>query len=443
MAGPTTDEQLDEVADGEPLVELDGVSKYFQSETGLLASLRGSADVEAVDDVSFDIEKGETLALVGESGCGKSTLARALLQLKRPTDGTVRFRGADLTAMSDKEIRPIRQRMQMIFQDPQSSLDPRMKVGQIVKEPMDAHGLYSRSERRERVRDLLEQVGLEASHYDRYPHEFSGGQRQRINMARALSTNPDIIVCDEPVSALDVSIQAQILNTLQDLQDEFGVTYLFISHDLSMIRYIADRVAVMYLGHIVELADKEELFENPKHPYTEALLDAIPVPDPRSTETRSRLGGDVPSPIDPPSGCRFRDRCPELIRPDAASAEQAGPDADPIANYEMTDAGWNGVRRFTRAVKRREFSVAADDAAGDVAALAREEFFADGLPDGAPGEAVQEAIELVAAGEWNEAATGLSATFEEASICAVERPAYTVPTEHGTAEHDVACHLYR
>jgi peptide/nickel transport system ATP-binding protein len=442
----TAADDLERVDQGEPLVELDSVSKYFQSDTGLLASLRGSKDVQAVDDVSFDIRKGETLALVGESGCGKSTLARAILQLKRPTDGTVRFRGADLTDLSDRQIRPVRQEMQMIFQDPQSSLDPRMTVGEIIKEPMDAHDLYSKQERRERVRELLEQVGLEASHYDRYPHEFSGGQRQRVNMARALSTNPDLVVCDEPVSALDVSIQAQILNTMRDLQEEYGVTYLFISHDLSMIRYIADRVAVMYLGHIVELAEKEELFENPQHPYTNALLDAIPVPDPRSSEARARLHGDVPSPKNPPSGCRFRDRCPELIRPDADSAAQAASEsstANPLDSYEMTDAEWEGVRRFTRAVKNRQFAVDESASSGDVEAVVSTEFMETGIPEGPPGRVVREAIDHVADGGWTDAADLLEATFEEPSVCALERPAYTVAAEYGEGEHVAACHRHR
>ncbi|MFW6152979.1 MAG: ABC transporter ATP-binding protein, partial [Halobacteriota archaeon] len=265
----------------ETILAVEDLSKHFPVDSGFIASLRGTEYVRAVDDVDLDIKAGETLALVGESGCGKTTLARAILQLERPTSGSVRFNGTDLTELSSRKIRPLRRDMQMIFQDPQSSLNPRMEVGKIIEEPMKAHGMYDKEGRRRRAQELLDKVGLDAGHYYRYPHEFSGGQRQRVNLARALSTDPDLVMCDEPVSALDVTIQAQVLNTMMELQEEFDVTYVFISHDLSVVRYIADRVAVMYLGHLVELAEKEELFENPQHPYTQALLDAIPVPDPK------------------------------------------------------------------------------------------------------------------------------------------------------------------
>jgi len=435
-------------SDAEPLVEVEGLCKYFESESGFLASIRGAPDVKAVDDVSFRIRQGETLALVGESGCGKSTLARALLQLDRPTAGTVRFDGEDLTELSDAELRPRRQDMQMIFQDPHSSLNPRMTVGRIVEEPMEAHDLQTPAKRTERAKELLEKVGLDASHYDRHPHEFSGGQRQRVNLARALSTDPQLIVCDEPVSALDVSIQAQVLNTMRSLQDEFDVTYLFISHDLSVVRYIADRVAVMYLGRIAELAETEELFENPQHPYTRALLESIPIPDPRKSDARGVLEGDVPSPSDPPSGCRFRTRCPELLPPDPASIDtsdlsEAVTEAI-CEEYGLSETEWENVRAFTRAVRRRSFTLEGSAHPGDAAAHhVDRKFFASGRPDGDTGAVIDRAVELLADDRWDEAGELLSRTFEEPSPCAIEEPEYVVETVHGTDEHHAACHLHR
>ncbi len=299
---------------GETLVEVKDLKVYFPITSGVIFQ-RKVADVKAVDGVTFSVKKGETLGLVGESGCGKSTTGKAILQLERPTSGTVKFGDADLTKIKGRELRSFRRNMQMIFQDPYASLNPRMSVGSIISEPITIHKLAKGAEKKEKVQNLLQTVGLNPYFANRFPHEFSGGQRQRIGIARALAVEPDFIVCDEPVSALDVSIQAQIINLLQDLQEEFGLTYLFIAHDLSVVRHISDRVAVMYLGHIMELTDRDSIFENPLHPYTKALMSAVPIPDPVLERTRERivLLGDVPSPISPPSGCVFHTRCPIAI----------------------------------------------------------------------------------------------------------------------------------
>jgi len=295
------------------LVEVRGLKMWFPIMRGILQ--KHVADVKAVDGLNFDVFQGETLGLVGESGCGKSTTGRAILQLYKPTAGSVLFEGSDLVALKGEDLRKMRRRMQMIFQDPYASLNPRMTVGSIVAEPLEVHNIGTKSERVERVRELLKVVGLNPYFINRYPHEFSGGQRQRIGVARALAVNPAFIVCDEPISALDVSIQAQVINLLEDLQEQFGLTYLFIAHDLSVVRHISDRIAVMYLGKIMELADRDELYRNPMHPYTQALLSAVPIPDPVIEEKRQRiiLEGDVPSPVNPPKGCNFSTRCPKVL----------------------------------------------------------------------------------------------------------------------------------
>jgi oligopeptide transport system ATP-binding protein len=313
----TTRQRVDTRGNGhadEQLLEVTDLVMHFPLTRGIIIQRKVGA-VQAVDGVSFTMRRGETLGLVGESGCGKSTTGRAILQLYKPTAGEVKFRGQDLTKLDGGEMRKMRRYLQMIFQDPYASLNPRMTVGNIIAEPMQIHNLVPKNERNERVQELLETVGLNPYFANRYPHEFSGGQRQRIGVARALAANPDFIVADEPVSALDVSIQAQIINLMEDLQEQFNLTYLFIAHDLSVVRHICDRVAVMYLGKIVELADRDELYENPLHPYTKALLSAVPIPDPVVEKKRERiiLTGDVPSPINPPSGCHFHTRCPYVM----------------------------------------------------------------------------------------------------------------------------------
>ncbi len=298
------------MAEREVLLHVENLVKHFPIKKGVIFQ-RSVGAVHAVDDVSFDIFRGETLGLVGESGCGKSTTGRTILQLHRPTSGKIIFEGENLAELKGEKLRRKRRDIQMIFQDPYASLNPRMTVGKIIAEPMEIHKTFSGAAKERRVQELLSLVGLNPAFVNRYPHEFSGGQRQRIGVARALALEPKLIVCDEPISALDVSIQAQVVNLLEDLQKELNLTYLFIAHDLSMVRHISDRIAVMYLGIIVELADRNMLYQNPIHPYSQALLSAVPFPDPFIEETRERiiLEGDVPSPINPPSGCRFRTRC--------------------------------------------------------------------------------------------------------------------------------------
>jgi oligopeptide/dipeptide ABC transporter ATP-binding protein len=290
------------------LLVVDDLKTYYPVRAGILQ--RVVAYVKAVDGVSFTVREGETFGLVGESGCGKSTIGRTILRLQEPTAGSVFFDGEELFAKRKSELKPLRRNMQIVFQDPYSSLDPRMPVGDIIAEGLEIHGIGNRQERQEIVLEMLDKVGMNPYHANRYPHEFSGGQRQRIGIARALALRPKFIICDEPVSALDVSIQSQVLNLLRSLSEEFGLTYLFIAHNLSVVEHISDRVGVMYLGKLVELASREELYHNPQHPYTQALLSAIPIPKPRAKRERIILKGEVPSPLNPPSGCRFHPRCP-------------------------------------------------------------------------------------------------------------------------------------
>jgi oligopeptide transport system ATP-binding protein len=329
------------VAEGHPLIEVQNLKVYFPIISGLFQ--RTTGHVRAVDDVTFEIRKGETLGLVGESGCGKSTTGRALIRLRDATEGSVKFDGVDLTTVNKSQLRRMRRRMQIIFQDPYSSLNPRMTVGSIISEPIDTHRLATGKAKEERVRELLRLVGLNPNYTNRYPHEFSGGQRQRIGVARSLAVEPEFIVCDEPISALDVSIQAQVLNLLVELREQFGLTYLFIAHDLSVVRHISDRVGVMYLGKVVELGPPSAIYETPAHPYTRALLSAIPIPDPKAERRRKRviLTGDVPSPANPPSGCRFHTRCwlyerlgrPENCRTDDPELRLVGDDHRAACHY--------------------------------------------------------------------------------------------------------------
>lgn len=298
---------------GEPILSVNNIKKHFPIKKGFLTS-KVKEKVKAVDGVSFDVYRGETLGIVGESGCGKSTLARVITQLIPPTSGTVSFMGESLSNLNVNEIREKRKHIQMVFQNPFNSLDPRKTVGYLIMEPLIIHGIGSKKEQIKRVHEVLEMVGLHASHANRYPHEFSGGQRQRVNIARAIILNPDLIICDEPVSALDVSVQAQIINLLKELQDYFGLTYLFISHDLGVVRYVSDYIAVMYLGKIVEMGSYEDIYQSNVHPYTKALLSAMPKESPNEVKERISISGDVPSPINPPQGCYFHKRCPYAIK---------------------------------------------------------------------------------------------------------------------------------
>jgi peptide/nickel transport system ATP-binding protein len=406
-----------------PLLEVEGLTKHFPVTSG--AFRQESGRVHAVDDVSFTLDRGETLGLVGESGCGKSTVARTVLHLERPTGGSVRFDGEDVTGFEGRALKRFRRSAQMIFQDPTSSFDPRMSIGESVVEPLRIHGVTDRDTRRHVGEDLLDRVGLDAGDFDRYPHELSGGQRQRVAIARALSVNPDLIVADEPVSALDVSVQSEILSLLASIQERFDVAILFISHDLSVVREICDRTAVMYLGEIVEAAPTDALFENPQHPYTRALLAAIPEPDPRSRREPVRLSGDVPSAENPPAGCRFHTRCPAVIQP---------------ADVELDQAVWRAVLDFREQVERGDLageveairgSGGKSDGGNDetVAATLRER--AD-LPEtiGEPAieDAVRRAIDRLLDGDREEAREALSGVVQ--TPCAAESPRQYA-TKHG------------
>ncbi|MFC4359640.1 ABC transporter ATP-binding protein [Halobium salinum] len=420
-----------------PLLAVDDLEKYYYERDTLVDTLlrRERQSVKAVDGVSFDIERGETLGLVGESGCGKSTTGETLLRLREATGGSVAFDGEDLLAMDDDAMTRFRRRAQIVFQDPFSSLNPRMTVGQILTEPMAVHGLPENPEggskadaREARAKELLERVGLSADQYERYPHEFSGGQRQRVGIARALMLEPEFVVLDEPVSALDVSVQAQVLNLLDDLQEEFGLTYLFIAHDLSVVRHICDRVAVMYLGDVVELGPTDEIFDDPKHPYTEALLESVPR---ASTAEQGRrveaLSGDVPSPRNPPSGCRFRTRCPQVIPPD-------GVDLNQRTYREVMDLR-DRLERGELDLDRI-WEVAGDEGQADKPAFKRQvraELFETEL-SGRDEDVVERALDQLAEGDREAAIETLHDRYE--SVCERVRPVLQ------SAHHPAACHLY-
>ncbi|GAA0645156.1 ABC transporter ATP-binding protein [Salarchaeum japonicum] len=396
----------------ETLLSVDGLEKYYYERDSLLDTVfrREPDAVKAVDGVSFDVKEGETLGLVGESGCGKSTTGETVLRLREPTGGTVEFDGANVGDLSGEELTEFRRRAGIVFQDPFASLDPRMTIGQIVREPLSVHGVANADER---VRELLERVGLSADQFDRYPHEFSGGQRQRVGIARALALEPDFLVLDEPVSALDVSVQAQILNLLDDLQDDLGLTYLFIAHDLSVVRHISDRVAVMYLGEIVETGEVDDIFENPRHPYTQALLESVPRADTMESEREVRtLSGDVPSPRNPPSGCRFRTRCPHVIPPN---------------DLDIDQAAFRAVMDVRDRLERGDFG------SGDVSSADEWTEHVSAELSGRAREAMEDAFESLAAGD-DEAARGrLRDTFQ--SVCETASP------ELDDGSQPAACHL--
>ncbi|PSP39214.1 peptide ABC transporter ATP-binding protein [Halobacteriales archaeon QH_7_65_31] len=415
-------------ASGETLVDVQELKTYYGGD-GFFAS----PPVKAVDTVDFEIQRGETFGLVGESGCGKSTLGRTLVQLEQATEGSVSFDGTDITELSGPELKQWRRNAQMVFQDPESSLNDRMTVGEIIREPLDAHDWKTKADRRERVTELLSEVGLREEHYFRYPHQFSGGQRQRVGIARALALEPEFVVLDEPVSALDVSVQAKIITLLEDLQAEFDLTYLFIAHDLSVVRHICDRVAVMYLGKIMEIGDTEELYENPQNPYTQALLSAIPRPDPSVTIDRITLPGTPPSPRDPPQGCQFSTRCPAKIRPEAYA--------------DTDDEIWHAVEQLREVVRERSrMSLSTTDQLrkrldrfsrfDDIEETVTDLFGELSVPQSVEDH-VRHAVELVKDGEPKAAQTYLREEF--GGVCDTTRPGHHQVSAAGRESY---CHRH-
>ena len=422
-------------ASDDVLVEARNLEKHFPITQGVLSKEVGR--VRAVDGIDFKIRRGETLGLVGESGCGKSTAARSLLRLDDPTGGEVLFDGENLVEKNRGELKEFRRRAQMVFQDPESTFDPRMSVGQSIAEPLRIHGVQDSDKRRTVAMNLLERVGLERDDVDRYPHEFSGGQKQRIALARALVVNPEFIVADEPVSALDVSIQSKVIELINDVKEEFGLSLLFISHDLGVIREVCDRVAVMYLGEIVEQAPTEELFRNPQHPYTKALLSAIPEPDPRKRGERVQLTGNVPSPSNPPSGCRFHTRCPAVIQPDDYELDQDHWRSvmDLRVRLREEGIGIETVREFVATEEQVDLEAVSDE---QLRAAIREEF---GIPE--PGtlptemeSVLREGLDQIIAGDEEAAQATFSSAFE--TVCERDTPEIQSVGEN----HEAACHLH-